>query len=150
MMKRLISSTMSLNLGLLLIRLPVGAYMFLAGFNKVFSVGVQNFVDGSARLLPRLMPETLGRGYLYAFPFFELILGSLIVLGLFTRISGLLNSLLLLSIIIAQGITGGAGPFHHATVLLGASLLLALAGPGEHSLDHTIRGRRRGGIGERR
>jgi uncharacterized membrane protein YphA (DoxX/SURF4 family) len=137
------NSSKSLSLGLLLARLPLGAYFLLAGYGKVFKGSLSDFVNKSMSLMPSFMPESLGRAYLYALPFAEMLAGATLILGLFTRVGALLASLLLISIVIAQTITGGVGPFHHGIVFLGASLLLLLAGGGGFSLDATLFKRRK-------
>jgi len=130
-------NTKSLSLGLLLARLPLGAYFLLAGYGKVFKGSLADFVNKSMSLMPHFMPESLGRAYLYALPFAEMLAGAMLILGLFTRVGALLASLLLISIVIATKITGGVGPFHHGLVMLGTSVLLLLAGGGAFSLDAT-------------
>jgi len=86
------------------------------------------------------LPDAIATPYGYALPFAELICGLALVLGLFTRISAGLITLMLLSIAVAvvsaKGITGGApGPFHHSIVLAAMAYLLAIVGPGRLALD---------------
>jgi uncharacterized membrane protein YphA (DoxX/SURF4 family) len=136
-------NTKSLSLGLLVARLPLGAYFLLAGWGKVFKGSLSEFVNKSMSMMPHFMPESLGRAYLYALPFAEMLAGAMLILGLFTRVGALLASLLLISIVIATKITGGVGPFHHGIVMLGTSLLLLFAGGGAFSLDQTLFRRRK-------
>jgi uncharacterized membrane protein YphA (DoxX/SURF4 family) len=132
----------TLSLGLLLARVPLGAYMFLAGWNKTFQTGVGEFVSRSSVLTPGFVPSGVGRAYLYLLPFAELIVGAMLILGLFTRAAGWLTALMLLRIIIATSFTGGSGPFHHAAVMLGTALLIGLAGGGAVSIDSSLLSKR--------
>lgn len=145
-----LGSAGTLSIGLLLLRLPLGAYMFMAGFNKIFKVGVGEFARGSLSLAPSALPDAVNRAYLHALPFAELLVGALLLLGLFTRYAALVNVMLLVSILVATGITGGTGPFHHATMFLGASLMLALVGPGRISLDGMMSRKPRRSAGDAR
>jgi thiosulfate dehydrogenase [quinone] large subunit len=128
------SSTTRLNLGLLLARLPLGLLFFLAGLAKITG-GVASFVSESAKTVPSYVPPVLGRGYLYALPFVELITGAMIVLGLFTRVNALIQVLILFSIILALGVEG---VLRTNIVLLGLAMLLALVGAGDFSVDRMM------------
>jgi uncharacterized membrane protein YphA (DoxX/SURF4 family) len=128
----------SSNLGLLLARLPVGVFVAIAGFDKVAKTGLQAFVTANISSVPPSIPVELGRAYLYALPFAEMLVGSLMFLGWFTRAAGLVASLLLISFMIAvTGIGWNKGtPFHMNVILLGVTLMLMLSGPGALGLDH--------------
>ena len=124
------------DLALLLARIPLGAYFMLAGVNKV-KAGTAEFVSGAAGSIPEFLPTFLGRGYLHALPWMEIVVGVCLILGLFTRFTGLLMSLMLTSFMIA--VTGvkpaGGGPFHYNLVYLGLALCFMLVGPGRLSID---------------
>jgi len=127
------------DISLLLARCGLGLYMLVAGWGKLNDVPgfVQN---GFLPMKPGWLPESIATPYGYALPFAELICGLALVLGLFTRISAGLITLMLLSIAIAvvgsKGITGGApGPFHHSLVLMTLAFLLSIVGPGRLALD---------------
>src|SRR5262245_29335411 len=119
-----------LNLGLLFARVPLGLYFLLAGYAKIFKTGIANFVDFGMKNLPAFLPPTLGKAYLYALPFVECLVGLMVILGFFGRVGALIKALILISILMAMGVTDQGKPFHSNVILLGLALLLALVGPG--------------------
>ena len=122
------------EVGLLLVRLPYGLFFLLAGLGKIRG-GVGNFVSHASGMTPSWLPVSLGHAYLHALPFVELISGAMIIAGLFTRVIGVVQALMLISFMIAAGIKPPSGPFHYNFVFLGIALMLALVGPGKLSLD---------------
>jgi putative oxidoreductase len=125
------------NLGLLLVRIPVGLFFFLAGYGKI-SGGVEKFVSAVISHVPSFMPERLGSMYLHALPFVELLTGVMIVLGAFTRVAAAVQALMLISFMLAMGIKPPSGPFHYNFVFLGVALMLVLIGPGKWSVDQPL------------
>lgn len=135
-MKNPLKSQFSTNLGLLLVRLPVGALFIIAGFNKIKG-GVGEFVKQAQGTIPSYLPDFLGKTYLYLLPAVELLVGRLIVLGLFSRTAGLVSSLIMISIMMAvTGIFDPPKPFHANVIILGVTLLVLLTGPGGIALDN--------------
>lgn len=139
------------SLALLIGRVPIGFYFLAAGYNKIAGTGVKSFVDGAAGNVPP-WADALGKGYLYALPFAECLFGLLVVIGLLTRSSAAMLSLMLISFLIAQqqpayihNILGNAPgtPFDRNWLLLSGTLALALLGPGSVAIDHFIQNRRR-------
>jgi putative oxidoreductase len=130
--------------GLLIERIPIGLYFAIAGCNKIAG-GVGGFVAKASGMIPPWLPTPLGRAYLYALPWMEVLTGVLMILGLFGRATAIVMSLILISISIAvTGIFGkGGGPFDPNLILLGLTIGLALTGPGPWSLDSVLFGRRR-------
>jgi uncharacterized membrane protein YphA (DoxX/SURF4 family) len=124
------------NVALLLLRAPIGIFFALAGATKVAG-GVGGFVEKASGTIPPYLPETIGKAYLYAVPWAEIIVGACFVLGVFTRFTGLIASLMLISFTIAA--TGwraqGGGPFHTNLILLSITIAIALLGPGNISVD---------------
>src|SRR3954466_10304782 len=92
--------TGKVNLALFLLRVPIGLFFTLNGAGKVAG-GVGNFVSHASGVIPDWMPQALGKGYLYAVPWAEIIVGVCLVVGVFTRFTGLIASLMLLSFTIA-------------------------------------------------
>ena len=129
-------TTGKVNLALLLLRVPIGVFFALAGLSKVAG-GVGEFVSKASGTIPDYLPQTLGKGYLYAVPWAEIIVGACLVFGVFTRFTGLIASLMLISFTIAA--TGwraqGGGPFHTNFILLSVALVIMLLGPGNFSVD---------------
>jgi uncharacterized membrane protein YphA (DoxX/SURF4 family) len=137
----------STNLGLLLARLPMGAFFFLAGYDKVFHKGVDKFVElasSSARPLPFEVSHGLMNGYLHAIPFLEMIVGTWLVVGMLSRLSAFVGSLMLVSFIVgATGMQLTGAPFHPNLIYLGVTLCVLLAGPGNVSLDQLLFNRKK-------
>lgn len=137
-MKNPLQSRGAANLGLLIARLPLGVMFFYAGQMKIFTMGVRAFVNMSSGSIPSFLPLPIGKAYLYALPYVELLIGTLIIIGLFARTAGLIATLVLISIMIA--VTGvkdpQGGPFNLNVVLLALALLVLLTGPGAIALDN--------------
>ena len=138
------SQSWKVNLELILLRVPIGAFFALAGVSKVQG-GVANFVGKVSGTVPPYLPQQVGKAYLYALPWAEIIVGVCFILGVFTRFTGLLASLMLISFVMAA--TGwraqGGGPFHTNLVLLGITLAIMLLGPGKISVDAVLPQRRK-------
>jgi uncharacterized membrane protein YphA (DoxX/SURF4 family) len=83
--------------------------------------------------------------YLAALPYAEIAVGTLLVLGLLTRVGGFFASLMLLSFIVAVTGVKGAGdaPFQTNVVFLGLALLLFFAGGGKIGLDGMLFGKKK-------
>lgn len=144
-------SDTSTSLGLLLARVPVGVVLALAGNAKFRGEGgLSGFVSEHLGEVPASMPSWFGNVYLHAVPFAEVGLGTLLVLGLLTRLSGGLAALMLVSFGMIQA---GASGFVNARAPYASSLLqppaiyatFALiaffAGPGRISFDHRFWGK---------
>lgn len=129
---------------LLLNRLSVGWYMFLAGWRKVqmeWAEGWGAFYrgDGYQDRLPAWLPEWLAAGHGYSLPWVELIFGLLLLLGLYTRTSAVVLFLLSVSIAIALAGAGDLWPRHHIMLFLTITPLLAVSGSGAFGLDPIVR-----------
>ena len=138
------AQSLAADIGLLLARLPLGILFVYAGWHKVTG-GVANFVNGSAKTIPHFLPETLGRAYLWAVPWAELTVGVCLILGLMTRLIGLIATLMVISFTIAvTGVKAAppGGPFNTNIFYIALAAALALLGPGRISIDHLISSRR--------
>lgn len=133
----------STSLGLLAARVPLGVYFVIAGFNKLSGdSSLKSFVSANIGSVPDWFPESMGQAYLYSLPFAEIVVGLALVLGLFSRLAGLLATLMLVSFIIAvTGIKHDSLPFHPNGIFVGTALLVMLAGPGGISVDQMIWGK---------
>ena len=125
------------DIGLLLIRLPVGILFLLAGSGKIHA-GVGAFAHGMISHVPGWMPQPLGWAYLYALPWMESLVGVSMILGAAVRAFGVIASLMLLSFMIA--VTGfkpapNSGPLQVNLIYLGVVLGIALCGAGRISVD---------------
>jgi len=135
-------STLSQNLGLLLARLPLGAYLLFVGYTH-FTGGLAHFADAHDRVLNHLMPPAVAGGLLRSVPVIELAAGAFLVLGIFSRTGGLLASLALVTVLVSMWDLHGHGdmPFNPLLILSGFALYLGLAGAGGLSLDRLVWGK---------
>lgn len=137
------------SLVILLNRLSLGLYLAMAGWGKLlgeFKNGFGSFArsDAFRGLQPSWLPDALAQPYGYALPALELVLGVLLVIGLWGRLAALGTALVLFSIALALLDAGryfdGPGPFHHTAVMITLAIMLALIGPGGFSID-ALRGK---------
>jgi uncharacterized membrane protein YphA (DoxX/SURF4 family) len=142
-----LKSNAAVSLGLLLARLPLGAFFLIAGYQKVFKFGVDKFVSmatSNARHMPFEVSPSLMSMYLHAVPFLELAVGAWLVVGCLTRVGAFVGALMLVSFTIGYtGISSDQAPFQPNLIYLGMTLCLLLTGPGTLSLDRFLFGRRR-------
>ena len=96
-----------------LLRLVLGGVLLVAGALKVTNLGQSALAVRAYQLLPYDLAGYVG----YALPIIEIVIGLLLVLGLFTRISALLGALLMLAFVIgiasawARGLSIDCGCF---------------------------------------
>jgi uncharacterized membrane protein YphA (DoxX/SURF4 family) len=134
-MKNPLKSETSVNLGLLLARVPMGIVFVVAGVMKLQG-GVEQFVRSQIGNVPHWAPRAWGEGYLHALPFVEIAVGAMLILGLFGRLAGFVGALVVLSIIIGSTGVFATGYLFHANVIyMGLLLAVLLIGPGRLSLD---------------
>jgi uncharacterized membrane protein YphA (DoxX/SURF4 family) len=126
------------DVGLLLLRLPIGVVFVLAGWMKIHSMGVGEFVTQASGAIPSYMPHALGKAYLYAVPWAELIVGVCLLLGVLTRIIGAITALMLLSFMMAVTGFTDKGSIHFSLAYMCVALALVLLGPGRISADALI------------
>lgn len=129
------------SLGLLVLRVVVGAVFAAHGAQKIFEFTLPGTIGSFAGMgVP--LPEIAGP----VVAFVELIGGILLVLGLFTRPVGILLAIDMIVALIAvhlpAGLWVGEGGYEFVAVLGAAALALALTGAGRFSLDGAfLRGR---------
>jgi len=133
-----------IDLGLLILRLVIGAVFIAHGAQKVFSVGLGN-VGGMFGQMGVPMPGVAGP----LVALVELLGGLALVFGLLTRLASLGLAIDMLGAILLVHLKNGFfmqnSGYEYALTLLGASLALMLTGAGAYSLDAVIAGRRAGG-----
>lgn len=137
------------DIAILLARVALGAYVAAAGFRKVqteFEKGFGTFMrsDGYQGKQPHWIPEFIGVPYGYAIPWLELILGLLVLIGLFGRVSSFAMTFLLLSIAVAlaydwQLIVPSEMKVHHIVPMIALAFWLGVSGAGSVSIDHLLR-----------
>jgi len=141
-----------LDFALFFARASIGLYFALAGWGKVlgeFDDGFGSFYRGAVKgMSPDWLPEVLAQGYGYALPWVELIVGGLLVIGLFGRVAAGVLTLTMVSILMAQFDHLGAGtaakmpdlpgPFNPNFIYTALVFLLLVAGPGCWSVDAVL------------
>lgn len=83
----------------LVARLILGGVLLIAGLLKVGNLGESVLAVRAYRILPWDVTTVVG----YALPLIEIFFGLLLIVGLFTRVSGIVGALLMLAFIIAIG-----------------------------------------------
>ncbi len=95
-----------------LMRFALGVNIFGHGFFRILS-GVSTFANGAVQGMDKgPLPHVLTLGFLYVTPFVELAVGTLLMLGLFTRLALVAGSLFMIALTIGTTSTqnwGGAG-----------------------------------------
>lgn len=143
-MKNPLKSETSFNLGLLLARVPIGILFVVAGVMKLQG-GVQGFVSSQIGNVPHQVPYAWSEHYLHGLPYAEIVIGSMLILGLFGRLAAFAGTLAVLSIIVGAThvFVPGTYMFHQNVIYTGLLLAVLLLGPGRMSLDGLMFGRRK-------
>ena len=139
-MKNPLASDLSSNLGLLLARVPLGLYFALAGYAHFKT---QNFATQYVAALPTWMPPEAGKGYSSVLPFLEMAVGGLLLLGLTTRLGGLLAAVITGVVVAAAGFKLYPDSGHQMLVMLGLSILMLCLGGGKFTLDNFLFNRKK-------
>lgn len=131
----------SASLGLLVLRIVVGAIFAAHGAQKIFEYTIPGVIGSFADMgVP--MPEIAGP----VVAFIELVGGILLVLGFLARPAALLLAIdMIVAIVLVHlpaGLWVGEGGYEFVAVLGAAALALAFAGSGRYSIDGALlRGR---------
>lgn len=139
------------DLGLFLLRLAFGGYFLAAGVAKAMGEindGFGSFYNGSFKgLQPAWLPDVLAAPYGYALPWLEIVLGVMLMAGLFGTIVAAVIGLMIVSFTVALALKfgwtaqppGAAGPFSGNYLQVVVYVALTVMGPGRWSLD-AVRG----------
>lgn len=135
------ASTPAASLGLLVLRVVVGAIFAAHGAQKIFEFTIPGTIGSFADMgvpLPEIAAPVVA--------FVELIGGILLILGLFVRPVGILLAadmiMALVAVHLPAGLWVGEGGYEFVAVLGAAALALAFTGAGRVSLDGAfLRGR---------
>ena len=118
--------------GPLFVRLAIGTYFVMAGMEKIDKIPAFVSQVGSFGILP----DQLATLYGILLPYTEFVVGIMLILGIWTTLSALLASLMLISFIIAFGVIPNAHMvFNKDLILLASALSLMYTGPGIYSVD---------------
>ena len=126
-----------LNAGLTILRLIVGSIFIVHGAQKLFTIGLGN-IGGMMAQSGIPMGEVVGP--LVALT--EFVGGIALVLGLFTRLSALGLALVMAgAVFLVHFPAGFFNPkgFEFPLALLGATIAIALMGPGNISMDRAMK-----------
>ncbi|HJZ67502.1 MAG TPA: DoxX family protein [Blastocatellia bacterium] len=129
------------EIGYALLRVTFGVNFLMAGIGK-FIMGIGNFEAGLEKQFAGKLPLILLKPFGYALPFAELIVGALIVLGLFNLLALVLSGLELVVLTFGIIVAGDAPTAAHNTqYALVNFVLLWFAGYNGYSIDRLIRAR---------
>ena len=118
-----------------LLRITFGVVFLFNGIGKLMG-GVGSFVGGMNQRFAGKLPAFLVMPFAYTLPFAELILGALIVFGLFTRLGLVLTGLLLAALTFGTVMLADFGTVAHNTqYALVNFVLLWLVDLNRYSLD---------------
>lgn len=118
-----------------LMRVTYGLIFLFYGIGK-FMTGLSNFVGGINQQFAGKLPAFLVMPFAYVLPFGELIAGTLIVLGLYTRLGLTLSGLLLVGLTFGLVMLGRAdGVAHNLIYVLVNFVLLWFGDLNRMSLD---------------
>ena len=135
-MKNPLASEMSTNLGILVARLALGASLILAGYAHFSGAGgVKAFANSNVANLPRWMSGEAAAGYSQCLPFIEMAAGGMLVLGLTTRVGGVLAAAVYGIILSARGVHLHPHPEEHLPIYLATAILLLCLGGGKLTVD---------------
>ena len=134
------SNPKRLSLGLTLLRLVVGFNFMMHGYQKLFVMGVAG-VSGAFGQMGAPLPGFTGP----LFGVCEFFFGITVMLGLLTRLGALwftLDMLGAIAIVHIKNGWSGQGGLEFPILLLTASLVLLIGGPGAYAADDALSARR--------
>lgn len=122
-----------------LLRLAFGIVFLTAGIGK-FMMGVGTFAAGLEQQFAGKLPAALVMPFAYTLPFAEVVIGALLVLGLFNFAALVLAGLLLVALTFGSLVGGEtATAAHNVQYALVNSLLLWFGAHNGFSLDRLFR-----------
>lgn len=127
------------KLAYLLVRLAMAISMLTHGLVRLPKL--EAFSDGMVeQFSASLLPEWFVRPWSYAVPLIELALGITLLLGLFTRLSGIAGALLMLVLLAGSGMIEGWGAFPSQLIHIAFFATIILYGRyNSYALDGALR-----------
>ncbi len=114
------------------IRLALGGYLFLAGMAKLENL--RGFVGEVQKLA--IMPDNVAAVYGVLLPYFEVLAGGLLVLGLWTTLGAVIATIHFATMLWVFGLFTSTGMlFNKDVILLAAGLSIMYSGAGALSVD---------------
>jgi uncharacterized membrane protein YphA (DoxX/SURF4 family) len=134
-----------MHLALLFGRVSLGGYFAIAGYNKLAGPGPSGFAKFAMERAPDWNAPLVST-YLHALPFAELIIGSMLVLGILPRVATVLMLPMLASFLMAVrdpihivGVAGtGGAPFDKNFLLVPFALILTVMGGGKIAMGSLV------------
>jgi thiosulfate dehydrogenase [quinone] large subunit len=124
-----------------LLRVTLGVIFLFYGIGK-FMGGVGIFAGGMNQRFAGKLPSALVLPFAYTLPFAEVIIGLLLLLGLFNGLALVLSGLLLLVLTFGTVMLGDAATVaHNLQYALVNFILLYLVDYNGYSIDRLLRGR---------
>ena len=138
-MRNPLASETSTNLGILVARLALGVSVLMAGYTHFSGIGgLKGFALSNETNIPRWMPGEAASGYSQCLPLLEMAAGGMLVLGLTTRVGGLLAAVITALILPAHGLHRPPHADAHLPVYLSTAILLLCLGGGKITLDNLL------------
>jgi|SRR5688500_8402604 len=144
-MKNPLATDLSTNMGLLLARIPLGLYFALSGYHHFKTL---NFATQYVAALPTWMPSEARAGYSNVLPFIEMAIGALLILGLTTRVGGMLAAGVTAMLVAGMGLSFEPNPNasqYQLLMMLGLSVVLLCVGGGKFTLDNFLFNKKKNG-----
>lgn len=124
-----------------LLRVTFGIIFLTTGIVK-FTMGLGNFVAALQPSFGGKLPMSLVSPFLYALPFVEVTIGTLLILGLFNVLALILAGLLLMALTFGKtAVNDSATVAGNLSYILINFVLLWLADYNSYSIDRVRRGR---------
>jgi len=115
------------------LRIPLGTFFTLASLMKIQNVDA--FIE-TVKDFGLFQNEHLITTIGFIFPWLELIIGVLMILGLWTNLCCIAAMVILGSIIYAYGLVPPSVPFNKDLILFFVVVALMFTGAGKFSIDH--------------
>jgi uncharacterized membrane protein YphA (DoxX/SURF4 family) len=120
------------SIGLLLIRVTVGAYFLALGIQQASNI--ETYINRVKAF--GMMSENLSFIVGFVLPFVLIVFGTLYIMGFFTPVTSIVLSLVMLGKIVVRGFFPTQGiPFNKDIIFLMCTLLTLFAGAGVLSFD---------------